>query len=528
MKTMKLISFIVLAATFMVCTYASYAGTIGTEFTYQGRLHSEGNPAEGSYDLKFWLFDDASIGTGKQVGPTIIKENVNLADGYFTVELDFTAESFGADARWLQIGIRPGESIDPNGFVVLSPRQKITAVPFALNSRQGILESGWVISGDTIYSGVSGNIGIGTEHPASKLDIVGDEHISGTVGIGGKVNPVIQLYALSGNNKPYTGYFDNTDNADDAFAIYSLAHGQGGTIHYGVFGGALGANVCYGLYGSASGKGTNYGVYGTAGNGTTANWAGYFDGDVYVRNQLKGTGTIQCVNSTGGGIAVSGLSTNLNGYGVRGEVTNGGYAIYGVADGPEFEAPRIGGYFEATPGKASSIGIIAKGNIAAQFFGPIQVRGNIQVKDQDDATIIELGKGLDYAEGFNVSTRIETGPGSVLVIDPDNPGKLALSVEAYDKKVAGIVAGAKGLGSAVRLGAGQYDHDVALAGRVYCNVDATNEAVRAGDLLTTSSTPGHAMKVADHGKAQGAILGKAMENLEQGKKRQILVLVTLQ
>jgi hypothetical protein len=99
---------------------------------------------------------------------------------------------------------------------------------------------------------------------------------------------------------------------------------------------------------------------------------------------------------------------------------------------------------------------------------------------------------------------------------------------AYDTRVAGITAGARGLGSAVRLGVGQFDHDVALAGRVYCNVDSTYGEVKPGDLLTTSPTPGHAMVVKDQSKAQGAILGKAMEKLPEGQKGQILVLVTLQ
>ena len=36
------------------------------------------------------------------------------------------------------------------------------------------------------------------------------------------------------------------------------------------------------------------------------------------------------------------------------------------------------------------------------------------------------------------------------------------------------------------------------------------------------------MKVTDREKAQGAILGKAMQSLKQGEKAQILVLVTLQ
>lgn len=116
----------------------------------------------------------------------------------------------------------------------------------------------------------------------------------------------------------------------------------------------------------------------------------------------------------------------------------------------------------------------------------------------------------------------------MLIIDPERPGKLTVSHESYDQKVAGIVAGAKGQGSGVRLGSDQFDYDVALAGRVYCNVDATCGAVSPGDLLTTSPTPGYAMVVRDYTKAQGAILGKAMEALPAGEKGQILVLVTLQ
>ena len=71
-------------------------------------------------------------------------------------------------------------------------------------------------------------------------------------------------------------------------------------------------------------------------------------------------------------------------------------------------------------------------------------------------------------------------------------------------------------------------YDVALAGRVYCNVDATEAAVAPGDLLTTSDRPGHAMRVTEPERAAGAILGKAMESLDQGATGQILVLVTLQ
>ena len=71
------------------------------------------------------------------------------------------------------------------------------------------------------------------------------------------------------------------------------------------------------------------------------------------------------------------------------------------------------------------------------------------------------------------------------------------------------------------------EHLIALSGRVYCLVDATERPVEIGDMLTTSPVPGYAMKVDDYQKAQGAIIGKAMTSLKKGKGL-VLVLVTLQ
>jgi hypothetical protein len=147
-----------------------------------------------------------------------------------------------------------------------------------------------------------------------------------------------------------------------------------------------------------------------------------------------------------------------------------------------------------------------------------------------DELVVEIGEGLDYSETFPIS-QDDITPGMVMVIDPVNKGNLAASTQAYDSKVAGIVAGANDLGSGVRLGSGSEEageHAVALAGRVYCNVDTRYGDIHPGDLLTTSPTAGHAMVVKDLSKAQGAILGKAMEELSGGGQGQILVLVTLQ
>src|SRR5262249_31497216 len=137
--------------------------------------------------------------------------------------------------------------------------------------------------------------------------------------------------------------------------------------------------------------------------------------------------------------------------------------------------------------------------------------------------------GCDLAEPFPMNeATIEKG--SVVVIDAQHPGQLTRSTRAYDTRVAGIVSGANGINPGIALqqeGALDRGENVALTGRVYVQADAAFGAIEPGDLLTTSDTPGHAMKVSDSSRAQGAILGKAMGSLAHGKGM-VLVLVTLQ
>jgi hypothetical protein len=119
----------------------------------------------------------------------------------------------------------------------------------------------------------------------------------------------------------------------------------------------------------------------------------------------------------------------------------------------------------------------------------------------------------------------------IVSIDPGAPGKLTLSAQAYDRRVAGVISGAGGVKPGVTMGQegtlADGQHPVALSGRVYVWADASRGAIKPGDLLTTSPTPGHAMKAANPTKAQGAIIGKAMTGLKSGKGL-VLALVTLQ
>ena len=105
---------------------------MGTAWTYQGRLIDANSAADGLYDFQFKLFDANT--DGNQLSSGVNKRDVHVIDGSFTLELDFSSKpnTFNGDARWLEIGVRPGELNDPNIYTVLSPRQKVTPTPYAL------------------------------------------------------------------------------------------------------------------------------------------------------------------------------------------------------------------------------------------------------------------------------------------------------------------------------------------------------------------------------------------------------------
>mgnify|MGYP006972390524 CR=1 FL=1 len=105
-----------------------------------------------------------------------------------------------------------------------------------------------------------------------------------------------------------------------------------------------------------------------------------------------------------------------------------------------------------------------------------------------------------------------------------------LSTEAYDHRVAGVIAGAGGIQPGIVMAQNSLKpantFPVAVTGRVYCWADASNGPIEPGDLLTTSDIPGYAMKAADYQSAQGATIGKAMTSLSK-ETGLVLILVTL-
>lgn len=166
---------------------------------------------------------------------------------------------------------------------------------------------------------------------------------------------------------------------------------------------------------------------------------------------------------------------------------------------------------------------------SAVVAGNVLMGGTVQMTNDVTVKTLTITGGADLAEPFDLADP-SLEPGTVVVIDDAHPGRLTQSTNPYDTRVAGIISGAGGIQPGLSLeqkGINSGGRKVALTGRVYVSADAGNGPIVPGDLLTTSGTPGHAMKVKNGMRAQGAILGKAMSGLKEGRGL-VLVLVTLQ
>jgi hypothetical protein len=134
----------------------------------------------------------------------------------------------------------------------------------------------------------------------------------------------------------------------------------------------------------------------------------------------------------------------------------------------------------------------------------------------------------DCAEDFDIAVSDNIVPGTVVALNDD--GKLEPSSRAYDTRVVGVVSGAGDLRPGLVLGrqvARANRLPIALVGKVYCRVDADPGPILVGDLLTTASLPGYAMKALDSARAFGAVIGKALARLDAGQGL-VPILVALQ
>jgi len=370
-----------------------------------------------------------------------------------------------------------------------------------------------------------------------------------------------------GNGQHGIGVYGRSNDFGDGDAFGGKFESFGANGR-GAFGTASGIDAS-GIYGEASGT-RGRGVYGRATGSegrAVSGWANN-TGDVttfgghFVSNGMQGRGVFGQASNQGGYLSYGGYFESKSSIGV---------GVYGLASST-YDTTHYGGLFEAngsggvgargysqhgTGMKGASqygVGVWAEASegvalaaksptgFAADFEGNVRVRsgyefqlGNVAIVDDTIITpTVYITGGSDLSERFAVKPSEDLAapePGMLVCIDPDNPGKLEVSRTAYDSRVAGVISGAGGVQPGMLMGqAGTIadgDNAVALVGRVYCWADADYGAIQPGDLITTSDTPGHAMRASDREKAYGTIVGKAMTALPEGQGL-VLVLVGLQ
>ena len=155
MKTLKIIT-ISLVALFVIgpLTASALAGPtpLVSAFTYQGQVYDDNKVANGTYDFMFKLYSDPSAMIGAKVGPDINKDDVDVLDGNFTVQLDFGPGIFLGEARWLEIAVRPANQVPEESWTIMTPRQPLTPTPYAIHAQYSTYA---LNAPQTIYTGNS-------------------------------------------------------------------------------------------------------------------------------------------------------------------------------------------------------------------------------------------------------------------------------------------------------------------------------------------------------------------------------------
>ena len=236
------------------------AAALGTAFTYQGRLTKNNATVNGTCDFRFRLWDAAS--GGSQVGSTVTKSGVNVADGLFSVDLDFGGNAFTGDARYLQVEVKcSGETSYTNlGRVALN------GAPYALGLRSGI----------TVQGSESGHVfgAVNADSGGSNAALFGEATSSGGAGVSGWNTASSGGYGVYGRNTanagtPYGVYGLASGSSATSYGVYGKSEsyqgsGVGGEGQTGVYGKAVGGtavNPSFGLYGDADPSGVSYGIY---------------------------------------------------------------------------------------------------------------------------------------------------------------------------------------------------------------------------------------------------------------------------
>lgn len=399
----------VLAGWILLSTAAALAqAAAGTEFTYQGRLSQLGVPVTGTADIEFRLWDSATLGL--QIGLTQTHLAVNVADGLFTVTVDFGEPPFNRDARWLEISVR--HPAGGGGYTTLSPRQPLTAVPYAIRALYDDVGVGFSLpyAGSTAFAG-----------PAFSVTNTGPGQAGFFTG-GVAATPALEVLA------------------NGTVAIKSVAPLSGiALLGLGSVSGSTAANVGtpppHGVRGDATaGAGTTYGVH-----GTTASSA------------LAAAGVYGAATSTSGAAAgVEGVSNGptAGAVGVYGHVTRGANGLMGVFGLAEGGIGVTRGVFGQTDSVTN--GAVGTGGLASRVTGvTFGVEGVTASASDGAAGVSGLASAVgDVTYGVLGETRSDNGGAGVFGLAIDAGGLLTHGVKGENRSTSDNSIGVYGWASA--------------------------------------------------------------------------------
>jgi hypothetical protein len=370
-------------------------------------------------------------------------------------------------------------------------------------------------------------------------------------------------------NQTVTGIVSASVSGTAAYALNgvntSTASGDG------IDGSASGANGrgVYGIAlatGSATGigvDGISQGDQGTGVQGLATSATGANFGVVGITSSSQGRGVYGKATSlaTGGsgfpsgvyGESVGGSSASVGVYGLASNATttNTTYGVTGISASPSGVGVLGWSSTTSTSGSSTPVGIWGEANSVnglAGYFSKTVRSGYVLWVDVPNtsgvvAPIMRLsafgnltalgsvsGGGADFAEMIEVAGAAKSyAPGDVLVISESGDRRVQLSSEPYSTRVVGVYSTKPGVVGSPHPMTETVDGEIpmAMVGIVPCKASAENGAIRRGDLLVTSSIPGHVMRATDRSRITGAVVGKALQPLEKATGV-IEIAVTLQ